>query len=500
MTTVATRLALAAALGAALAGCTVGPDYRPPAPPGQVGYLPAPLPASTARQADDAEAQRFKMGQAVEGRWWTLFGSPTLDALEGEALEKNPDLAAAQAALGQARELVLAQRASTLPAVQVGLNGARVKNAGVLASPLSSNAQSYSLFGAQFNVAYLLDIFGGQRRQLEALRAQADVQRFQTEAAYLTLTTNVANVVLQVAGLNTQRRAVADTVAAYRRMLEITRRMQALGELSTADVAAAEAALEQAEQPGPGLDKQIAQLEDILAVYLGRPSAEAPRLTLDLADLTLPAELPVALPSELVRQRPDVRAAEANLHAASAAVGVAAAARLPSLTLDGSLGGASTALQSLLAADNILWSAGGAASQTVFDAGAGRHREKAAQAGLDQARAQYRSAVLTAFQTTADVLQAIVQDAEALQHAARADAAAARSAGLAQSQLDRGQAGALPALNAQAAERQAEVVLIQARTVRYTDTVALMQALGGGWSSADAPAAAGLKSASSEVR
>jgi NodT family efflux transporter outer membrane factor (OMF) lipoprotein len=220
-----------------------------------------------------------------------------------------------------------------------------------------------------------------------------------------------------------------------------------------------------------------------MAVYLGRPAAEANVPSFKLSDFQLPTELPLSLPSELVGQRPDVLMAAANLHAASAQVGVAAAARLPGFTLNGTLGGTSNELTSLLSADNILWSFGGGATQTIFDAGELRHRQKAAEAAFDQAKAQYRAAVLTAFQNTADVLQAVMMDAETLVHADRAAAAAKRAADLTHALFVGGQVGALPALNADAVFSQAEVTLIQARTARFTDTIGLYQALGGGWTS-----------------
>jgi NodT family efflux transporter outer membrane factor (OMF) lipoprotein len=404
-----------------------------------------------------------------------------LDALEDEALKRNADLAAAQAALRQAHELYLAQRAARFPTVQLAASASREKNSETLASPLSSNAQTFSLYSAQFEVTYVLDVFGGRRRQVEALAAQADVQRFQADAAYMALTTNVASTVLQIAGLNAQLSAAQDNVAAYRRMLEVTRRMQALGELSTAEVAAAESALAQAEQTVPALRKQMGQLDDLLAVYLGRTPAEATVTRIDLSAIRLPTELPLSLPSDLVRQRPDVRAAEANLHAASAEVGVAIAARLPSFSLNGSLGGTSTELATLVSDGNGLWSVGGSAAHTLFDAGALRHQQKAAEASLAQAQAQYRRALLTAFQNTADVLQAIAYDAETLKHAAVAFDAAAKSRAIAQDQFKRGQVSSLTALAAEAADHQAQLALVQARAARFADTVALVQALGGGW-------------------
>ena len=470
--------------GAALTGCAaVGPNFQSPSAPAIDHYLPAPLPAETASAPGLAGApQRFIGGKAVEAGWWKVFGSPTLDALEDEALKRNADLAAAQATLRQAHELLLAQRAARLPSIQVGASAARQKNPDTLASPLSSNANVFSLYSGQFDISYVLDVFGGQRRQTEALAAQAEFQRFQVEAAYLAVTTNVASTALQIAGLNAQLAASRDNVAAYTRMLEIARRMQALGETSAADVAAAESALEQAELAEPATRKQVGQLYDLLAVYLGRTPGEAATPKLDLSDLQLPRDLPVSLPSDLVRQRPDVRAAEANLHAASAQVGVAVAARLPSFALNGSLGGVSTALGALVSDGNTLWSFGGSAAHTLFDGGALAHQQKAAEAALDQAKEQYRAAVLAAFSNTADVLQAIVYDAETLKHTSQAADAAARSSSLAQAQFQEGETGALPALTAEATYRQAQLSLAQARTARYADTVALMQALGGGWS------------------
>jgi NodT family efflux transporter outer membrane factor (OMF) lipoprotein len=466
----------------ALSGCAVGPDFHQPQPPTIERYLSEPLPAGTASDIKQVgPPQRFVIGGAVNSRWWRLFGSAKLDALEEEALRHNADIAAAQAALRQAHEVWLAGRASMFPSVELAASGAGQKNSDVLASPLSSNAQTYSLFAGQFNISYMLDVFGGQRRRIETLAAQAEVQRFQVDAAYLALTTNVASTVLQIASLNSQLKATEANVAAYRRLLNITRDMQRLGESSTGDVASAESALEQAQQTVPIIRKQIGQLRDLLAVYIGRETANLPQSQLDLADFQLPAELPVSLPADLVDQRPDVRAAEAALHAASAEVGVATAARLPSFQLTGALGGISTALRTLLSNGNTTWAVGSSATQAVFDAGALRHQQKAAEAALDQARAQYRSTVLVAFQNTADVLQAIMQDAETLDHAVRAADAAARSSLLAQAALEHGEVGALTALNAEIAARQAQLALVQARTARYTDTVGLFQALGGGW-------------------
>jgi NodT family efflux transporter outer membrane factor (OMF) lipoprotein len=470
------------ALAAALAGCAVGPDFKTPASPSATAYTPATLPAQTA--AGPEPAQRFAPGSPVTPRWWTELGSARLDALEDEALRANPDLQSARAALTQAREAWLAQRASQLPTVQLDGSALRARNSAAIAPPLSSNAQLYSLYNAQFNVAYVVDVFGGQRRQTEAAAAQADVQHMQTEAAYLTLTANVANAAVQLASLDSQMDDTRRIIEANQRTVDVTRRRQRLGEASTVDVAAAETALEQAALAAPALQRQIDQERDLLAALIGRAPSDAPTDRLVLSDFSLPASLPVSLPADLVRQRPDVRAAEANVHAASALVGVAMAARLPTFTLGASAGGASGNLSTLLAGPNTLWSLTGSASQTVFDAGALRHKQKAAEAALDQAKAQYRGAVLAALQNTADVLQAIVDDADGLTHAARAAQASDHSVKLARDGYDHGQTGALPLLTAQAADAQAQLALTQARAARLIDTIALFQALGGGWSDA----------------
>ncbi|HEY3800267.1 MAG TPA: efflux transporter outer membrane subunit [Caulobacteraceae bacterium] len=454
----------------ALAACTVGPNFQRPAPPTVSAYTPAPLAGAP-----------FRYGAAVDAKWWTAFGSTELDADEDEALRANADLAAAEAALRQARELYLAQKASAFPTVTLGGSGLGAKNSATIASPLANNAEFYTLYQAQLNLTYQIDVFGGVRRATEAAAAQADNQRYLVEAAYLTLTTGVANAVLQIAGLNAQLDAVRDTIGADQHTLDLTRQEQRLGQASNADIAAAEAALAQAASAAPPLLKQIDQQRDLLAALMGRPSAAAPAADLTLASVRLPAELPVSLPADLVRQRPDVLAAEANLHVASAQVGVAIAARLPSFTLAASPGVTATDVASLFSGDNALWTITGDVAQTVFDAGAAKHRQKAAEAAFDQAKAQYRSAALGALQNVADVLQAIVADNDADRDAEAAAAATNRSLGLAEGAFKAGETGVLPVLSAQGAAAQAELALAQTRAARYADAVALFQALGGGW-------------------
>jgi NodT family efflux transporter outer membrane factor (OMF) lipoprotein len=471
-------LAFAAGLGL-VAGCTVGPSYKPPTPPQAEGFSTSAPPVETASAG--GEAQRLTMGGAVASRWWTLFGSSRLDALEAEALDANADLASAKAALRQARELYLAQHAMESPTADLASSAARARNSATIAPPLSSNAEVYSLFTAQLNIAYVFDLFGALRRQSEAAAALAEAQRSLAAGVYLTLTTNVAMAAVQLGSLTSQLDDAQAIIVNARRAADIARRRERLGEAPAADVVAAEAALAQAEQAAPPLRKQIVQTQDLLATLVGRTPAAAPVGRLDLSAFRLPPEAPVSFPADLLRQRPDVSAAEANVHAAFALAGAAAAARWPSFVITAAPGGASSQVGTLFTQGNAFWSITGAASQTVFDAGALRHRQRAAEAAEDQARAQYRGIVLAALQNTADVLGAVVADAEAARQSEAAAAAADRSVSLARNEAAAGEIGSLAVLTAEAARLQARIGVTQARAARLADTITLYQALGGGW-------------------
>ena len=350
----------------------------------------------------------------------------------------------------------------------------------MLASPLQSNRNVFTLNTGQLTVGYTPDLFGGTRRQAESSAAAAEAQYFQTEAAYLTLTSTVVTAAITEASLREQIAATQRSVAAQVRILEILQGRLRLGDVAQADLAAQQTALAQTEQGLPPLGKLLAQQRDQIAALCGQmPDADQPRV--DLGSLTLPHDLPLSLPAALVNQRPDVRAAEGGLHAAGAQVGVAIAAHLPAITLGGSAGGASTDFATLLAPANVLWNVVAGLSAPLFDGGALRHRQKAAEAGYDQAKAQYRSAVLAAFQNVSDTLAAISTDGDALRSAERAEQAAARSVTIAQGQVKLGAIAQLQVLTAEQAYWQTNVSLQQARAALYVDTAALYQSLGGGW-------------------
>lgn len=467
----------------ALTGCTAGPDFRVPQPPAVDRYTAQDLPAATAGSpGSDGEAQRFAPGAPVDPRWWQAFGSGALDRLVEDALARNPDLQSADAALEAARALAQAQQATLWPSADLHLQPTRQSIAASTSSPLASGASIYTLHTAQLNIAYSPDLFGGGRRQVENARAQAKAQAFQREAARLTLANGVVATAIQEASTRAQRDAVREMVALAAEQLDAVRRQQAAGVSGPADVAAQEAAQAQVAALAPPLDKQLALLRDQLAVLTGRTPAEANDLPeIDLRQLRMPATLPLSLPSHLVRQRPDVRAAEAQLEAANAQIGVATAARLPSLNLTANLGISALTLGQLGRAGSGFWGVAGDLAQPLFDAGALARREEAARAGERQAAAQYRSTVLAAFQNVADTLHAIEADARALLLAQQFDAAAERSWQIARGQWQAG-AVAYPAVQAaQQARVQAGLSLVQARAARHADVTALFQALGGGW-------------------
>ena len=477
------RYTTLALLLATTAGCAVGPDFQRPAAPATHSYVAGTLPEQTASAPGPAgEAQRFAQGQEVQAQWWKAFGSPALDELVAAALQANPDLKAAEAALRAARETATAQRGAFWPSVDAGVNSTRQKTPGPLAGPLvDSEVTLYTLHTAQLSIGYVPDVFGANRRQVEALSAEVDVQRFQREAVYMTLVSNVVNAAIEEASLRAQIDATCDLIELAARLLDISRRQHRAGQVGGADVAAQEAALAQAQASLPSLEKQLAEQRNRLAVLAGRLPSEQVVQRFELTSLSLPSELPVSLPSRLVEQRPDIRAAEAQLHAASAQIGVATAARLPNLTLAATLGTSALNFSQLLRSGGGFWTVGADLLQPVFKGGTLRHQQRIAEAAYDQAAAQYRSTVLTAFQNTADTPQAIVSDAQALQADSAAEAAARKSLGMVRRQRELGAATQAELILAQQTYQEAALALVQAQASRHTNTVALYQALGGWW-------------------
>jgi NodT family efflux transporter outer membrane factor (OMF) lipoprotein len=467
---------------ALVTGCAVGPDFVHPAAPGVNSYVSEPLAAHTA-SADVAggAAQHFVQSLDIPGQWWTLFHSAPLNALIEQALKANPTLQGAEAALRVAQETVYAQQGAYFPTIQANFTPTRQKVANNLSSPVSSGATIFNLHTAQVLVSYTADVFGGNRRQVESLQAQAESQRFQLEAAYLTLTSNVVAAAVQEALLRGQIAATEELIKLETEQLDLLHRQLDLGSVAEAAVVAQEATLAQAQAALPPLRKQLAQQRDLLSALAGRFPSEELAEEFDLSTLQLPQELPVSLPSKLVEQRPDVRAAEAQLHAASAQIGVAVANMLPQINLNASGGSVATQMADLFKSGSGFWNVAGSLTQPIFEGGTLLHKKRAAEAAYDQAAAQYRSTVIAAFQDVSDTLHALQYDADALHAVVTAEHATKKNLDIARRQFELGDISYLALLTAEQAYQQTVINRLQVQANRYTDTAALFQALGGGW-------------------
>jgi NodT family efflux transporter outer membrane factor (OMF) lipoprotein len=427
-------------------------------------------------------AQRFVEEGDLPARWWELFRSEALDRWIREALENSPTLDAAGATLRRAQEIRRARAGELLPAVDGSASVSRQKPSGASLGLPGARVNPFTLYSASVEVTYSLDLFGGLRRELEALQAQVDSRRFQLEGAYLALASNVVTTAIQEASLRGQLQATREIAATEKEQLALIEKQFELGGISRTDVLAQRASLAQTLAIIPPLEKRVAQTRHLMAVLAGRfPGDTADLPAFDFEGLRLPEELPVSLPSSLVRQRPDIRSAEELLHAASAAVGVATANLYPQVTLSGRYGTEAMRAGDLFSAGSAVWGFGAGLLQPVFRGGALQAERRAAVAGFDEAAALYRETVLQAFREVADVLRALEYDATTLAAQAEAEAAARDTLEIAKKQVRLGATSYLSLLNAQRQYHLARSLLVQAQSARYADTAALFQALGGGW-------------------
>jgi NodT family efflux transporter outer membrane factor (OMF) lipoprotein len=465
-----------------LTSCAVGPDFVHPAAPEITRYTREPLAAQTsAANVPLGQPQAFLEGRDVPQAWWALFKSPALDALIERALQNNPNLQSALATLRSAKENVYAQEGKFFPLIQANFNPTRQQTSAALSPVPASGAGIFSLDTAQLTVAYTFDVWGLNRRTVESLEALADVQRFQVEAAYLSLTANLAIAAITEASLRGQIDATVQIIGLNTKMRDTLQRQLDAGYANRSDLAAQEAALAQAKATLPPLRKALQQQRDLMAALSGAYAGAGPRDMFRLADLHLPADLPVSVPSQLIEQRPDVRAAEEQLHSASAQIGVATANMLPAFTISADAGFMNTALAHLLAPQNIFWDLAGNATQTLFDAGTLYHQLQGAKDTYQAAAWTYRGTVIDAVQNVADALRALQNDADALRAARDYERAAKTSFDLANQQIQNGNANVLFVLTAQQGYLQSIIQVVQAQAARLSDTAALFAALGGGW-------------------
>ncbi|MDR0251249.1 MAG: efflux transporter outer membrane subunit [Burkholderiales bacterium] len=458
-------------------GCAVGPDFQRPEAPHATGYTPTPLPETTASVPGIAgSAQTFDTTRDIPAQWWSLFKSPQLDALIRKAFEANPDIEAAQAALREVQANVRAQRGFFFPTIQGNYSPSRVKP-----SENDGGPGIYNLHTAQLTVGFAPDIFGGNRRHVESLQAQAEMQRFQLEAVTITLASNIVAAAIQEASIRDQIAAVERIIAFNTRSLDITKGQHHYGEVSRLDVVAQESALAQTKQLLPPLENQLQLTRNLIRVLVGNLPSEDVEETFTLASFHLPEELPLILPSKLVMQRPDIRAAEAQMRVTNAQVGMAIADRFPSFSIEGNWGGNATHFSQMLQPANLLFELIGNLALTLFDGGTLSYQQRAAEQAFRQAAAEYRGVVLAAFQDVADTLHAIHSNAASLKAATEAEHAAKVALELVRAQQELGEIGYLELLSAESAYQEAITDLIQAQAERFGSTAALFQALGGGW-------------------
>ncbi|MES2142605.1 MAG: efflux transporter outer membrane subunit [Pseudomonadota bacterium] len=471
--------------------CLVGPDFKPPISPNIKHYTEPPWPHRTASASGNAGApQHFIKAANISPRWWRSFHSRKLNRLVCRGLANSPNLTAAKAVLREAQENLNAGVGGLFPAFTAQLSAQRGSSAGFFSSSSSNSTVTgsnvptgnvFNLFNASVNIAYALDIFGGVRREIEALQSQVDYQYFEWRAAYLTLTGNIVTTAIAMASLQTQIRVTQQLIHEQEEQLKIIKQQFNLGGASGADVLAQETQVAQTRATLPPLEKSREQTRHALAVLVGSfPSASCLPI-LYLSELKLPTRLPLSIPSSLVRHRPDVLAAEALWKAANAQVGVATANLYPQFTITGTYGKSNSVGNNLLGSQSNLWNLGGTLLQPLFKGGMLIAQRRAAIAAYDQSAAQYQQVVLQAFQNVADTLRALEADARELRAQKQAELASRANLKLTRQQFYLGGVSYLALLDAQRQYQQTRISLIQAQASRYTDTAALYQALGGGW-------------------
>jgi NodT family efflux transporter outer membrane factor (OMF) lipoprotein len=480
-------LLMAAVLAMAASGCTVGPDFKSPTPPPASGYI-SPGESMPAAAEPSAARQEVVLGERVTADWWKLFRSPDLTLLVKQAIAGSPTLESAKARLAQAREAVTAASGALYPQVSFTASVAREKLSATTFG-LSPNAfplpPNFNLFEVGPNVSYALDIFGGTHRQIEQQSAMAEYQRDQLDAAYLSLSGNTVSLAIQMAGVRAQVDAIRGILDIDRKNLELVRTERNAGTVPDSDVVLAASQLAADETQKPGLDQQLSVARHALAVLVGRAPGDWSPPDFELSALTLPDQLPLSLPSELVHQRPDILAAEAQLHAASAQIGIATAQLYPSITLSAGVGAAALDPGHLFDPSGLIWSIAAGLTQPVFDGGTRRAERRAALAAFRASAADYQQTVLQAFGQVADILQALTHDAQLLDAQRRALDTASESVRLQRINYGRGGTGILDLLDAQRQYQQALLGYVRVEAQRYQDTMQLLVAMGGGWWGAD---------------
>ena len=467
----------------AAAGCTVGPDFQPPAPPKQTGYTAPGEPG-----AQDAQSMGLRQAVALGGKvtadWWSLFHSAALDQLVRQAVAGNYTLESAKARLAASQETIKATASALYPQVDFSTGAARERVTGAqfgLAPGALPLPTAFNLFQVGPTASYMIDVFGGTHRQVERQTALADYQRYELDATYMSLTGNVVLQAVQVASLRAQRKATEDILQIDRQSVALVQTERQAGAVPDSDLVIVQSQLATDETLLPPLDQQLSTARHALAILLGQSPADWLAPDFDLSGLVLPASVPVSLPSDLVHQRPDILAAEAQLHAAGAQVGVAAAQLYPAITLSAAANLQSLDPGHLFNASSLVWSIAAGLTEPIFDGGLRQAQRRGALDAFRADAADYQQVVLQAFGQIADLLQALAHDADLMAAQKRALDKAAESVRLQQINYAAGGTGVLNLLEAQVQYQRALLGNVRVLAQRYQDTAQLLVAMGGGW-------------------
>jgi NodT family efflux transporter outer membrane factor (OMF) lipoprotein len=466
------------AAAAALAGCELGPDFARPAPPSASRYTRETLPPSTI--AAEGKAQQFVPGVDPASDWWRLFKSDQLNAVVEQAVANNPTLQASEASLRASQDSLRAGYGVFFPKIDAEMSASRQRSA-PQQQGLKGTGTVFNLVTLSGTISYPLDLFGGERRGVESLEALAHAQYYANKAAYLALTTNVVDACIARAAYSEQVRETGQLIDLELQQLHLAEVQAGAGRVSYVNVLAIRGLVAGNQALLAPLRQKLDQVEHLLAVLEGVPPSGATPPEVELSGLSLPTDLPVSLPSDLVRQRPDILEAEAQLHAASANIGVATAAMFPSISLSGAYGGAGSSFGRLSAANGRFWSVGPSATVPLFQGGSLWFARKEAIDAYQGAEANYRQVVLAAFAQVADALKALEHDSEGLQAQVEAQRAAGEALRLTQVNYGAGIAAFSDVLAADVQCHDAQIAYLQAAAQRQQDTVALFAAMGGGW-------------------
>lgn len=462
-----------------ITGCAVGPDFVRPQPPAATQFTQGKEPTETV--SADGQAQHFEQGAKIAADWWRLFQSPQLDKVIKEAVAQNANLQSAQARLRQSQENLRAGYGVFFPQISGSFSPTRERFTAAQFGAGSAPGSIFSLFTSSVRVSYILDVFGGQRRTVEGLAAQVDYQNYTALATYLTLLGNVVNATIAQAAYRAQIDATQQLIGFQKEQLNITETQAQAGTVPYTNVVSIQAQLAATEATLPPLKQNLDKTNHLLSALVGRTPAEWMAPQLDLKDFMLPKDLPITLPSELVRQRPDILAAEATLQNASANIGVTTAAMFPSFNLSASYGQTAIEITKFFATAANVWSLGANLAQPIFTGGTLWYQRKAAIEAYQASASDYRQVVVSAFQQVADTLRAVEHDAETLKAQAAALVAADQALQLVQTNYKAGLVNYLQVLTADSQYQQARLGLIQAQALRFQDNAALFVALGGGW-------------------